>query len=88
MTEHNQSRTEISIVDAEGHLAERVERVAAGEAVILTDQGRPVAELSQPRQDGPKITETDIEWLRQRRLRLKDPTVSPLAEFLRMRDGD
>lgn len=39
MTEH------IPLQEAEGHLAELVERARSGEDIVLTDAGRPVARL-------------------------------------------
>lgn len=41
-------RNRISLADAKAHLSELTELAAAGETVIITKRGKPVAQLSKP----------------------------------------
>jgi antitoxin (DNA-binding transcriptional repressor) of toxin-antitoxin stability system len=38
----------VTLADAKTHLSELTERAAAGEEVIITKRGKPVARISQP----------------------------------------
>ena len=49
----------VSIYDAKTHFSRLVERVEAGEEVVITRSGRPVARLVPLR---PKVTRTPGRW--------------------------
>ena len=49
----------VSIYDAKTHFSRLVERVEAGEEVVITRSGRPVARLVPLR---PKVTRTSGRW--------------------------
>ncbi|HEU5018749.1 MAG TPA: type II toxin-antitoxin system prevent-host-death family antitoxin [Pseudolabrys sp.] len=72
--------TTVSLVEAKAHLSELLDRVEAGEAVVITRHGRPVANLSpvtprkQPlrslaafRARMPKLREPSAELIREMR---------------------
>ncbi len=42
------SERTVTLADAKAHLSELTERAAAGEQVIITKRGKPVARISQP----------------------------------------
>ena len=75
----------VNLAHAKAHLSELLDRVAAGEDVIITRHGRPVAHLSPALQ--PKV-KVNLDSLRE--LRAKLPGWSkPSAELLReMRDEE
>jgi antitoxin (DNA-binding transcriptional repressor) of toxin-antitoxin stability system len=55
-----------TVAEAEGHLSELIDRVLAGDDVVITRHGKPVAEM-KPVPPPPKplrrMTRADIEWL-------------------------
>jgi antitoxin (DNA-binding transcriptional repressor) of toxin-antitoxin stability system len=52
----------VTLADAKAHLSELTERAAAGEAVVITKRGKPVARISQPERPRKPI---DLDALRQ-----------------------
>jgi prevent-host-death family protein len=50
--------TTVTLVEAKAHLSELIDKVEAGEAVVITRHGRPVANLSpvsRPKQPLPSL---------------------------------
>ena len=56
-----------SVADARNNLSALIDRAAAGEEIVITRHGNPVAEISAPRRR-PPLVPTDAEWLRSRRV--------------------
>lgn len=83
--------SEHSLLEAEGKLSELVDRVLAGEDVVITRDGRPVAELRpvSERAEAPKrrmSAAESIAWLRAHRVGTKMPTDDAATLVRRMRD--
>ena len=54
----------INLAEAKAHLSELVERAAAGERIIITRRGKPVATLVAVEEEKP-LRSIDIEELRK-----------------------
>lgn len=70
---------EIGAFDAKTHLAELLRKAEAGEEVVITRRGKPVARLVQFRQLDVDEQDAVVEKLRTFRKRTK---AIPLAELL------
>jgi prevent-host-death family protein len=51
-----------SVADAKNHLSDLINRSLAGEPVIITRHGHPVAELKAVQRAGRPITAEDMDW--------------------------
>ncbi|MFM1891849.1 MAG: hypothetical protein RLZ44_926 [Pseudomonadota bacterium] len=69
----------ITLADAKAHLSELTELAAAGETVVITKRGKPVARLSQAEQPRQPI---DLDTLRQLTASMP-PQAEEAAEFMR-----
>jgi prevent-host-death family protein len=82
-----------SVAETKDNLSALIDRALAGEEVIVTRHGKPVAAISAipapPRPPRP-ITEQDIAWLRSIRARVGTaPGAEDAGAFVsRMRDED
>lgn len=79
------SERTVSIAEAKAHLSALVSAVEAGEDVVITKRGKPVATLSARKQAKKRL---DLDWLRAR---TKDMPlqVEDSGSFLRrMRDAE
>lgn len=65
--------SEHSIGEAERDLAALIDRALAGEGVVITREGRPVARLSPIRGAGRAVTAADLDWLAARRAPVQAP---------------
>jgi len=74
-----------SIAEAKTHLSRLIDRAIAGETVVITRHGHPIAEIKpSPRQGRPQ-TKADIAWLQSRMVTPRKPINS--VELIRqMRD--
>ncbi|SDY60427.1 prevent-host-death family protein [Modestobacter sp. DSM 44400] len=52
----------VSVAEAKAHLSELVAAVEAGESILITKRGKPVARISPERPPRRKIT---FEWLEE-----------------------
>ncbi len=79
-----------TIAEAGENLAELIDRAIAGEGVVITRDGTPVAELHPVKvaSQGRPVTEADIEWLRQNRVGTIMPREDAGTFVSRMRDED
>lgn len=89
-----------STVEAKNNLSALIDRALAGEEVVITRHGHPVVALrpiaaaqpatAPPAADPPvgrRITEADLDWLRQRReARGSAPAEDAATTVRRMRD--
>jgi prevent-host-death family protein len=69
----------ITLADAKAHLSELTELAAAGETVVITKRGKPVARLSQAERPRQPI---DLDALRQLTASMP-PQAEEAAEFMR-----
>lgn len=81
----------LSVAEAQERLSDLIGLALAGEGVVITHDGRPVAELKpvQPVQRAPRrMTEADLEWLAARRVGGIMPAMDTGELVSRMRDED
>lgn len=77
-----------SVAEAKAKLSALIDEALEGESVVITRHGQPVVEIKgvtekrQPR----RITQADIEWLKQRRVGKKMPAEDAGALLSGMRD--
>ena len=57
-----------SIVEAQKRLSELVDRAVQGQAVVISRDGRPVAELRAIPTEAGAVTAADLDWLAERRV--------------------
>jgi len=80
-----------TIAEAGKNLDDLIDRAIAGEGVVITRGGKPVAELHPVKVpfEGRPVTEADIEWLRQNRVGTIMPKEDAATLVRKMRDeGD
>lgn len=58
-----------SVAEAKNKLPELIDRAIAGEGVVITRHGRPVAELRAIPAPPRPITAEDLDWLAARRVK-------------------
>lgn len=75
-----------SVADESSRLTELVDRVLAGENVVVTRGGRPVVALRAVPLQGRRMTSADLDWLDARRAGLAAPAEDAGALVSRMRD--
>jgi prevent-host-death family protein len=76
-----------SVAEAKSHLSSLIDRALDGDEVIITRHGTPVVEIRPVVKAGRPITEADLEWLSERRIKPEKPAVLNAAELVRqMRD--
>lgn len=73
-----------SVAEAKNNLPKLLDRMLAGEEVVITRRGRPIARLGRAEQEigQPPV---DVEWLRRVRVKPATPTDGP-ALIRQMRD--
>jgi len=75
----------ISLADAKAHLSELVDRVAAGDSIVITRRGKPVARLTAASRPRKRV---DVMLL-QALTATMPPQAEGAADLIRsMRDGD
>lgn len=79
---------EHSVVEAGKHLSELIDRALAGEGIVITREGRPVANLQPIARSGRPVTPEDLDWLAARRMRPGAPSEEAGQLVGRMRDED
>ena len=65
--------SEHSVRDAARNLTDLIDRALAGEGVVITRDGQPVATLNPVRRAGRPITAEDLDWLARRRVPVRAP---------------
>lgn len=71
---------EIGAFDAKTHLAELLRKAEAGEEVVITRRGKPVARLIRFREPGESDFKTAVEELRNFRKRTQAVALADLLE--------
>ena len=78
-----------SVAHAKNNLSDLIDRALHGEGVVITRHGVPVVELRPTQPAAKPVTDADLLWLAERRLR---PTRAPGQEagelISRLRDED
>jgi prevent-host-death family protein len=74
-----------SIAEAKDHLSQLIDRALKGEKIVITRRGEPVIEFNPVRQQ-PRVTEADLEWLREHRARLTPAKTDAAMLVRKMRD--
>jgi len=72
-------RTVVNLAEAKARLSELTELAAAGEEVVITKHGKPVAALSRPRKSRKPVDQDALRRLTTRLPREKEAA----GEFLR-----
>jgi prevent-host-death family protein len=76
--------TEVGSFEAKTHLPELLERAAAGERILITKRGKPVAMLVPPpagdKKDVRQVVKEMLEYRDRQRRTLGDITVRELIE--------
>ena len=57
-----------SVAEAKNSLPALIDRALAGESVVITRHGHPVAELRPVTQQPRQVTKADVQWLAARRV--------------------
>lgn len=74
-----------TVAEARNLLPELIERALGGEAVVITKNGTPVAEIA-PLRKQPAVTRANLEWLRAHRPTRQSMTIDAVALVRAMRD--
>jgi prevent-host-death family protein len=74
-----------TVAEARDHLPELIARAREGEAVVITQDGTPVAEIT-PLRDRPAVTRANLEWLRAHRPTRQSTTIDAVTLVRAMRD--
>ena len=77
-----------SVADAKNQLPKLIDRAQAGEPVVSTRDGRPVAELKPIPAPPRRVTDSDLAWLAARRVDLRGPVEDAGSLLRRMRDEE
>jgi antitoxin (DNA-binding transcriptional repressor) of toxin-antitoxin stability system len=73
----------VSLAEAKAHLSELMERVAAGDEVVITKHGKPVGRLSRPNRPCQPV---DLQALRALTQRMTEQPESVDTFMRRLRD--
>lgn len=83
--------TSLSVAEAQERLSELIDLALAGEGVVITRDGRPVAKLKPVQPAAPtgrRVTEADLDWLAARRVGSIMPEMDAGELVSQMRDED
>lgn len=70
----------VNLAHAKAHLSELLDKVEAGEEVVITRHGRPVAHMSAPSRPKHPVPLDDLAAFRAKMPRLRAPSVDLLRE--------
>ncbi|WP_395945278.1 type II toxin-antitoxin system Phd/YefM family antitoxin [Brevundimonas sp.] len=74
-----------SVAEAKNNLPKLLDRMLAGEEVVITRRGKPIARLT-PEVEKPVGFKIDVDWLEQNRVRTLKPT-DAVETIRELRDG-
>ena len=77
-----------SLEDKDKGLSDLVDRALAGEGVVITREGRPVAEIRPLVVSERPVTEADLAWLEAHRVGTRAPHEDSGTALERQRDED
>jgi antitoxin (DNA-binding transcriptional repressor) of toxin-antitoxin stability system len=76
------------VAEAEHNLSDLIDQALKGEAVVITRDGRPVAEIKAIKTALRLKREEEIAWIEANRVKLRGEGEDPVALVSRMRDED
>jgi prevent-host-death family protein len=76
------------VAEAEHNLSDLIDQALKGEAVVITRDGRPVAEIKPVKVRDRAAREAEMAWLEARRLKLRGEGIDPVELVSKMRDED
>jgi prevent-host-death family protein len=76
------------VAEAEHDLSDLIDQALNGEAVVITRDGRPVAEIRPVKTPKRHTAKEALAWLETRRVKLRSEGEDPVALVSRMRDED
>lgn len=71
--------SEYSVAEAKARLSELIDRAEKGEGVTITRHGKPVVEMKPVRPAPRLVTQADLDWLAERRSKIKVRKKGPNA---------
>jgi antitoxin (DNA-binding transcriptional repressor) of toxin-antitoxin stability system len=77
-----------SVADAETQLDALIDRALAGEGIVITRHGQPIAELKVLSDAPRRVTAADMDWLAANRVGRKLPAIDAGELVSAMRDED
>jgi prevent-host-death family protein len=77
----------VSVAKAKEQLPGLLAAANAGETIVVTKHGRPIAEIVAPRSDDGRLTAADMGWLRAERVTASDNALDSAALIRALRDG-
>ncbi len=78
----------VSVAKAKEQLTKLLVAAQSGERIVVTNRGRPVAEIVAPRPAGAvDSTAGMLDWLKAERVGSLDPAIDSAALIRSMRDG-
>jgi prevent-host-death family protein len=78
---------EYSVAEAKNHLPKLLDRAMAGEEVMITRRGKPIAKIV-PNAPPPQAMSIDMDWIESVRVDPKDPDLDFTAIIREMRDEE
>lgn len=75
-----------TVAEARDRLPELIARAREGEAVVITEDGMPVAELRPVAGRPRRITSADVEWVKAHRAPRLAKTIDAVSLVREMRD--
>lgn len=79
-----------SIAETKARLFDLIDRVLAGDAVVITRHGKPVVELKPVEKEPQPLTAADIDWLDARRVgkKMRDKDAGTFVSEMRDEDDE
>jgi prevent-host-death family protein len=77
----------VSVAKAKEQLPGLLAAANAGETIVVTKHGRPIAEIVAPQSHDRNLSAADIAWLRGQRITTSDPALDSAALIRALRDG-
>ena len=74
------------IAEAEHLLSDLIDQALKGETVVITQHGKPVAEIKPLKSSARPTREEKLAWLDANRVKLPDESIDVQAILRRMRD--
>jgi len=76
------------VADAEHNLSDLIDQALKGEAIVITRDGQPVAEIRPAKRRDRAAREAEMAWLEAHRVKLRGEGVDPVELVSKMRDED
>jgi prevent-host-death family protein len=76
------------VAEAEHNLSDLIDQALKGEAVVITRDGRPVAEIRPVKARDRAAREAEMAWLEAHRVKLRGEGIDPVELVSKIRDED